>query len=383
MASQGRKSIVSITDRLEKQPHRFSFYQAVRLLLHRSSLRANATSQSNSKRRIGTLTNLSDEPVRFRTLTSLSFPPADITDLRLAKSDDDGISAANEKAPVAEVEVAFWGLIGPAGALPNHYTQLAIDRAHHKDYAIRDFLDGFSHRQLSFFYRAWEKYFPAAGYENAVVCGTPESDLVRESLLSLVGRGHRSVRDRFEVADDALVYYGGHFSASPTANSLEAMVADFLGLPAKVDSLFGQWLELPVPERTRIGMLDGHCKMGFDTVVGTRTWDPGSKFRLRIGPVGLDEFESLLPTAPTLPRICQFIRSYVGMEYDFDLQVILRREEIPFCKLSDTTSDEPPAERDDQPDVRPYLGWNTWLCSKMPTEDSEDAVFHHDGSPTR
>ncbi|MEM0927628.1 MAG: type VI secretion system baseplate subunit TssG, partial [Planctomycetota bacterium] len=77
--------------------------------------------------------------------------------------------------------------------------------------------------------------------------------------------------------------------------------------------------------------------------------------------------------------ICQFIRSYVGMEFDFDLQVILRHDAIPFCKFpkSDNKHEQSGEE------VRPYLGWNTWLCSKPPKRNSEDAVFHHDGSPTR
>lgn len=377
MASKSRKPIVSITERLKRHPHQFSFYQAVRLLLHRSTLdEVKESRSSKQKRRIGTLTNLNDEPVRFRSQVSLGFPPADITSLAFEESNDDDQLSSSKKNGV-QLEVGFWGLIGPAGALPNHYTQLAIDRGHQKDFAIRDFLDGFSHRQLSFFFRAWEKYFPAAGFERAIASATPEADLIRESLLAIVGRGTKSVRDRCEAADDALIYYGGHFVDRPTADSLRAIVSDFLGLPARILSLFGQWLELPRPERTRLGMADGHCAMGFDTVVGGRTWDAGSKFRIQVGPVGWKDFEALMPTKPTLPRICQFIRSYVGMEYDFDLQVILRREEIPFCRFSDSVSESV------EEDVRPYLGWNTWLCSRAPAEDSDDAVFHHDGAPTR
>jgi type VI secretion system protein ImpH len=121
-------------------------------------------------------------------------------------------------------------------------------------------------------------------------------------------------------------------------------------------------------------------------VVGGRTWDPTSRFRVQIGPVGLKEFEQLMPTGEMLIPICQFIRSYVGLEYDFDLQVILKAEDIPFCRFagdSPAKEGDTDAEAVTETQVQPHLGWNTWLCSHSPRHDSEDAVFQHDGSPTR
>ncbi|MCS7466682.1 type VI secretion system baseplate subunit TssG [Stieleria sp. ICT_E10.1] len=381
MAGAIRKTDVSVSKRLVDEPYQFSFFQAVRLLLSGAlaELDRDLALGSNARRgRLGTVSNISEEGVRFRSEVSLSFSPSEIVSLhpRQRKSDAEDDS---DNQPW-ELEIAFWGLIGPAGALPNHYTQLVIDRVHNKDVAMRDFLDIFSHRQLSFFYRAWEKYFLPAGFENAVNDQRPENDLVREALLAIVGRGTKHVRNRLESADDACVYYGGQFVDRPTAESLRAMVSDYLQLPAAVLSLFGQWLVLPIAERSRLGRADGHCRMGVDTIMGDRTWDPSSKFRIQIGPVTWQQFESLMPTGETLVRICQFIRSYVGLEFDFDLQVILSADEIPVCELPSESSFTGPGE---STKVKPHLGWNTWLCSKPPTRDSDDAVFHHDGAPTR
>lgn len=381
MAGEVRKTNVSVSDRLASEPYRFTFYQAVRLLLASASDDADQHAPLGFRSRhgrIGTVSNISAEPIRFRMQPSLSFSPSEIVSLRRRESDADDFDQANE-API-EMEVAFWGLTGPAGALPNHYTQRVIDRVHAKDFSMQDFFDMFSHRQLSFFYRAWEKYFLAAGYENAYRSGHPQRDLIREGLLSIVGRGTNNVRDRLEATDDACVYYGGLFVDRPTAESLRSIVSDYLQLPAKVLSLFGQWLVLPIPERSRLGRPDGHCRMGVDTIMGGRTWDPMSKFRVQIGPVTWDQFESLMPTGKSLVRICQFIRSYVGLEFDFDLQVILLADEIPRCKMPSSARGD---DAQQSAEVKPYLGWNTWLCSQPPTRDSDDAVFHHDGSPTR
>ncbi|WP_182870508.1 type VI secretion system baseplate subunit TssG [Stieleria mannarensis] len=381
MAGAIRKTDISVNQRLVDEPYEFSFFQAVRLLLAGALSdmdRDSALGLHPRRGRLGTVSNISEESVRFRSDVSLGFSPSEIVSLQPRQSDAEEPDESTKQP--WEMQVAFWGLIGPAGALPNHYTQLVIDRVHNKDTAMRDFFDIFSHRQLSFFYRAWEKYFLPAGFENAIHERRPESDLIREALLSIVGRGTKQVRDRLESSDDACVYYGGQFVDRPTAESLREMVSDYLQLPAKVLSLFGQWLVLPTPERSRLGRLDGHCQMGVDTIMGDRTWDPSSKFRIQIGPVTWQQFESLMPTGQSLVRICQFIRSYVGMEFDFDLQVILLADEIPACELPSHSSFTGPGE---STKVKPYLGWNTWLCSKPPARDSDDAVFHHDGAPTR
>ena len=149
------------------------------------------------------------------------------------------------------------------------------------------------------------------------------------------------------------------------------MVSDFLRLPAGVLSLFGSWLRLPTTEQSRLGF--AHSALGTDTVLGERVWDPMSKFRLRVGPVGYREFQRLMPTGPQLQPLCQLVRSYVGCEFEFDIQVILRAGEIPGCQLGCGDSDTAVAN----------LGWNTWLCSQTPEADSDDAVFHHDGAPTK
>ena len=387
MAGSIRKTDISVIERLGREPHRFHFYQAVRLLLSRTTIQDQDALPSSKKRtgQIGTVSSISEEPLRFRMQPALSFAPSEVISIQPHQSRRSPAQGTiQDSDPLLDIEVGFWGLTGPAGALPNHYTQAVIDRVHAKDHAMRDFFDMFSHRQLSFFYRAWEKYFLAAGVERSARLDRPQADLVRESLLSLVGRGTKHVRGRLECADDACIYYGGLFADRPTAESLREMVSDYLGLPAKVLSMFGQWLVLPPTERSRLGELGGHCQMGSDVILGGRTWDPSSKFRIRIGPVKWPEFQDLMPTGTTLVRICQFIRSYVGLEFDFDLQVILLASEIPSCRLSHDgdQGDVQDSLHSDDP-VQPYLGWNTWLCSKTPQHDSEDAVFCHDGSPTR
>ena len=375
MASQIGKKSATVIRRLIDQPYRFTFFQAVRLLTATGAARRLGASEG----KIGTTSNAEDEPVRFVSTAALEFPSTEIVDLTCPQGANENAESKpnaesgqvgetkKESEPVT-LSVAFWGLIGPVGALPTHYTQLVIDRLRQRDDALHKFFGLFSHRQLSLFYRAWEKYFVPAGFERGQR-EKPSADMLRETLLALVGRGTDRVRDRLDVLDDVCVYYGGLFIDRPNAESLGLMTSDYLRLPANVISLFGSWLVLPASEQSRMGF--AHAQLGVDTVLGERIWDPNSKFRLRVGPVGYRDFQRLMPTGDRLRPACQLVRSYVGCEYRFDVQLVLRASEIPSCRLG----------RQDDDDVNANLGWNTWLCSQTPTRDSDDAVFEHSGSP--
>jgi type VI secretion system protein ImpH len=379
MASPIRKKDTSVIDRLLSAPHRFSFYQAIRLL----TASHGASNLGAPGGQIGTIANATDESIRFQSKPALEFPTSEIVSIENhnqvggehGENGDATMQETQRPDPInpvpIKIEVAFWGLIGSVGALPNHYTQLVIDRVKNHDHAMHDFLGMFSHRQLSFFYRSWEKYFVAAGFERGQR-EDPSQDLFREALLALTDRGTVRLRDQLQILDDVGIYYGGLFIDRPNAESLGQMITDFLGLPTTVLSLFGSWLQLPKSEQSRMGMVSGHCRLGVDTVLGERVWDPTSKFRVQIGPVNYAEFQLLMPTGSQLIPICQLIRSYVGCEFLFDVQVVLRADEIPACRLGAMESDDSNAN----------LGWNTWLCSQTPSQDSNDAVFLHDGAPT-
>jgi type VI secretion system protein ImpH len=104
-------------------------------------------------------------------------------------------------------------------------------------------------------------------------------------------------------------------------------------------------------------------------VAGERVWDVQSKIRLRLGPLGYARFTEFLPDrTPTSRRkefflLCHLVRLYVGPELDFDVQLVLRAEEVPACQLAPSESDGP------------QLGWNTWIRSQPQARDADDAVF--------
>ncbi len=294
-----------------------------------------------------------EEPVRLRTELGAEFPANEL---------------ANWYPETGTLEVSFFGLFGPCGALPQHYTQKMMQQVRNRDYAMRDFLDMFNHRFISFFYRAWEKHQYGVSFETA--SSADAEDTVTKALWALIGGriGDKddAGRDRLHVADSTFLFYAGHMANRRTsAEGLRLIVQHAFGLKTKISQFVGQWMYLSTNDQSRVGrapvgMSLGN-QLGRDTIAGSRVWDNQNKFRVCLGPVTWTQFQSLTPLSDRLRKIADVTRRYVGAQYDFDFLIILGARHVRGTQLGDEQSS--------------LLGWNTWL-GKWPHEhDSKDAIF--------
>ena len=343
-----RELIKQIVERLAKQRANQSFFQAVRLLL-----RASSTT-------LGRNLKPSEEAVRLRAEASEAFPASELA----------GIAIGEKMNGMPTLEASFFGLYGPSGALPHHYTQLVIDRIRKKDTGLRDFLDIFNHRLLSLFYRAWEKHHFPVAYETAHEAKVP--DLVTECLMSLVGFGNNSLRNRLQISDKAWLHYAGLKALSgPRLDALEGMISHHFKIPAAVKSFQGEWLQIPIEEQTSLGSVQlGETKnnaMGIDAVAGQRTWAVEHRFRIELGPLRLEQFNRFVPNGDSLLPLAQLVRTYVGPQFDFDVQVTLHLLDVPRTGLGAASSSR--------------LGWNTWLGDWRSDSHANEARFECEGNP--
>lgn len=323
-------------EQLFGEGYRFEFFQAVRLLER----------LSRERQPVGYAGPPVQEIVRFRTRASLEFPASQIHEIADGESDD---------AP-PRMTVSFLGMTGPMGLLPHPYTELLIDRTRHKDNALWDFLDLFNHRILSFFYRAWEKYrFPIA-YERS------GQDPFTEYVFDLIGMGTAGLRGRLALPDQGLLLYAGLIAQRPHSSSaIESILRDYFGVPARIEQFFGQWLSLDDEYRTKIG--EANSELGANMVCGERIWNAQSKFRVRLGPLTFEQFMSFLPTGASFAPLADWTRFLVGMELDFDVQLVLKAEEVPACRL-ETGASRPP-----------MLGWTTWMKTKELKQDASEVIL--------
>ncbi len=363
----------SLERQLFEESYFFDFFQAVRLLQRLDPGRVG----------VGRGGPPTAEVVRFRAHISLSFPPSAIYELRRPTT----------SLPVPVMVQAFMGLTGPSGVLPRHYSELLYkikrDAKGLEKHALRDWLDLFNHRLVSLFYRAWEKYRFTIPFERGEHNGA-EPDPFTNTLYSLIGLGARPLRRRLRVAtrdivdeydkpkervlarieDLFLVHFSGILAHRPRcAVALEAMVQDYFQVPARLNSFQGQWLQLEPPNRTHLDGELGNNQLGVSAVAGDRVWERQSKFRMRLGPMTYAQFTDLLPDRDPVPErkafflLAHLIRLYAEPTLDFDVQLVLKAQEVPECQVAGGTT------------FGARLGWNTWLLTRAMSVDAEDVVL--------
>lgn len=321
MAPQKRQSGTPLEVRLTEEFYRFSFFRAVDLL----------ESLFPEKKPLGQSLVPAEEAVRFSVKPGFSFPPSDIS----------GLERGSEESP-AQMAVTFMGLIGPNGVLPSWYNELASERNHHKDFSLTAFLDIFHHRLISLFYLAWKKHRFPENYTRGA------RDRLSRYLLSLSGLGTPGLEGRIGLPEESLAFYSGLISRqAPSAAAIEGTVAYLSGTTVTVEQFIEQMIPLNPEDQTRIG--SANARLGVDTVCGSNVWDCQAKFRLNLGPMGYDDFARFLPSGDMLRPIGSLVKYMVGMEYEFETCIYLKREDLPPCELGG--------------DKAPRLGWTTWIKS--------------------
>jgi type VI secretion system protein ImpH len=335
MASTGRRADSALSERLLLEPHRFGFFQAVRLL----------ETFAPGRTGVGHDGPPASESVRFHAEASLAFPASEVLDLE-----------PGEDERPARMTVRHMGLTGPQGALPRHYTTLIMERMRQRDRALADFLDLFNHRLVSLFFRAWAKY-------RLHLCVRRDArDALSTYLYSLFGLGTPGLRGRLAVDDRALLFYTGLLAQRPrSATGLVALLADYFdALPVRVEQFVGQWLALDTEGLTSLRLHGGNNRLGVDAIIGSRVWHTQSRFRVLLGPMAYVRFCAFLPPGRASREVLALTRFFVGLELDFEFRLVLRAEEIPPCQLGSTG---PLATR---------LGWSTWLVSRPASDDADD-----------
>ena len=326
----------SLDQKLRDEPYRFEFFQAVRLL----------QKMLPDRKAVGSDALPAEEVARFRTRVALDFPSSEIHEI------SNGDSWETDPA-TTEVLVNFMGLVGPSGVLPVYYTELVIDRIRHRDTAMWAFLDIFTHRAVSMFYRAWSKYRFPIGYER----GDRE---FTGYLFDLAGLGTKAARSNLDLPAEQLLPYVGLIAQRPhSSNALGNILSDYFGTTAKIDQLFGQWLALDSEDYSRLGAKNS--TLGVNAIAGTSIWDQQSKFRVKLGPLTFKQFQDFLPNGSAHKPLGSIIRFMVGPELDFDVQLLLKQKQVPGTVLTTRAM------------RRPMLGWTSYLKT-VPFKSSDDQV---------
>ncbi|OAS24292.1 type VI secretion system baseplate subunit TssG [Methylobacterium platani] len=256
-------------------------------------------------------------------------------------------------------EVAFVGLAGPLGPLPPVYTEVALRERRARSPGLAAFLDLFLARATAAFLDADEKYRLSSRIARRGIDG---GDRITEALRALAGLMLPAHRGRLATPDAELLPYAGLLGRSVRSGAgLEVLLADRLGLPVRIAPFQVRRLPIVPEEQTRLsGPRPAYGRLGVDAVAGAGVLDATSTFRVVVGPVGATDFAGLAPGGARMAELVELVRLYMDPGLDFDVQVILRKEDVPEAQLGARP---------------PSLGWNAWLRQLPAERDADQSVF--------
>lgn len=318
---------------LEQRPYDYDFYALLRRIENNYDL----------VRPLGRNALPRHEPVRLGQLPSLAFAPAPLQ----------AITHTQQKP---QVHLASFGLFGPNGALPLHLTEHAHERLHqHRDPSFTAFANLFHHRLISLFYRAW------ADNQSAVSLDTPVESFSRYvGSLSQQDPAQPPSNTDPLVAPHSQLYFAGFLADSRRcASGLEQLLCDFFNVPVRIVHHIPQWITLSSGQQWRLGQLQ---PLGKGVILGKKIYDAQYKFRLQLGPLRLDQFTYFLPKQRGALQLQYWVQRYLGIELEWDTQLILEKKEVQGVRLGTAHS----------------LGLSSWLGHRPNRlSDADDVIISY------
>lgn len=324
---------------LETQAARMDFFQVLRLL-------ENARPDLP---RIGASLRPRDDAVRFGQDPALIFHPTMLGQFTRADGD-----------ARARLAVNFFGLLGANGPMPAHITEYVRDRLRQGgDGTMLAFLDVFHHRMLALFYRARAVAEPVISLDRA------DGDRFSTFVGSLFGIGAPALRNRDAIGDFAKLHFAGLLAnkARPAAG-LVTILRAYFKLPFQLEQFAGHWMRMPSEIQSRLGMLEDGNRLGASLMLGRSVWDCQHKFRVVIGPLDYTDYQRFMPGGESMERLTAWVKNYVGLTLDWDVRLVLKKEQLPPLRLGGGGS------------ASTRMGWSTWLAGTRPHADLDQMVIN-------
>jgi type VI secretion system protein ImpH len=315
-------------DKLKEDPQSFHIFHALRII----------EAEHSDKPRLGESKRPKNDSIRLGQEAELAFPPTTIRSFEP--------QTATKPATLIN---RFFGFFGPHGPLPLHLTEYARERhINHGDTTLTSFANMLTHRFMSLMYRAWVKGQPAVDFDRG------EGAQFESHIAALAGHHGSALRNRDAMPDLAKRHLVGHLALGPkNGEGLIAMLSAFFDAPFRLQEFVGSWLDLEPDDQWQLGAEGG---LGQTTSIGTRVWSRSAKFRVLVGPLSLKDYERLMPGGESMNRLGAIVRNYCGDSLDFDVNVILKGDEVPKAILGQQTR----------------LGQTSWVGERPRTNDADD-----------
>ncbi len=326
MAAEDREHDADIIEKLTTKSSRFSFVQAVRLLVHHldnSSLPGDPGP-----------VELLERYIRVRPELSLRFPGTDITDIEKTGHDPEKY----------RITATFLGLYGSYSPLPTFYTEDLIDEMNEDGSIKRDFIDIINFTLYPLFFRIWSKH--RLFYK---IC-EERDDTVTNMIYCFLGLENDHLRRQIHNIEKYFRYTGLALQFPRSAEGLESMIEDCFDLKGQVNvrQCVMRTVSIHEDQHSLIGI--SSCSLGLDAVIGKHVKDISGKFQVIVSNGDADILHAFLPNQVLFTELKQMVAFYVNQPLEWDLIIEFEEEKVKTAQPGNTRWS--------------HLGWNTWLFSE-------------------
>ncbi|KGT95501.1 type VI secretion protein [Erwinia typographi] len=350
-----------LTPRLAADLHRMNFYRLCQLL----------EKMNPDRPPMGSTSHPADDPVRFTPHPGMGFPVSELKAVEYDE-DDDG------RPPV--IRTTFMGMYGVDSPLPTAYLDDITQRREGHE-ALQGFLDIFSHRILTQFYRIWRKYSYPASFEPG---GT---DSISQSLLGLVGLGIPGTASHIATpVSRFLALLGVLRQPGKTQEGMQALVT--LLAPETTVTVSPYCLR-PVAVSQPPGFYgDNDFLLDGNTPLGDEAMDAGSQLLVALSTDNQQDVQGWKPDGLLYQDFLVLLRVYLGWRFKAKITLTTATRLLAVPPLGDAPfwlgmNGVLGIEGDDFPDDTPQtftteLGYYTGLTPAHPQQGNLRVTYKFD-----
>ena len=308
MVSTSNKSVKGdFTRALAARPGAYSFYAAVRRM----------GQLLPDRPRIGEPAAGREPVMRFAQIPHLQFPPSEIHDVVLGGGQ------------VSTMQVYFFGLFGPNGALPLALTEYAYERSRHfYDLSMQRFLDMFHDRLIALFYRGGTRAQSAVSYDNA------QRDFLSRAAEALCGMPRAQALTPLPTL--APVAFARELVHKGEAHSVCKLLEKFFKVPVKLRQFVPGFMRIDGRMHCRLGKT-GVCELGRTTILGSKQRSITDRVDVVVGPVSYTQFQRLAPGGKGYARLVAWLKMMGQRPLHWELVFRVKTEGMPPLTLGQNT----------------------------------------------
>ncbi|MBQ1763179.1 MAG: type VI secretion system baseplate subunit TssG [Aquincola sp.] len=259
---------------------------------------------------------------RLGQQASLAFAPRELASVTL------------EPGLPAQLRLFGLGVLGPNGPLPLHMTERVRERSEsRRDDTLAHFIDLFHHRYFSHFYRAWAQAQSAAGLDRA------NDETFTRYIARLAGDEPAEVQGSALAPHARWAASAHRIRSARDPDGLVSSLSRYFGVPVRLCEFQLHWVPLDTVDQTQLDHPRASGVLGQGAVAGEFIPDRQSRFRLQIGPLDLPGYLRLTPegegNGQDLPALVELVRSFIGLEYEWEVELLLLADSAPPCVLGD------------------------------------------------